>query len=289
MDVNRAKLHETIKKIPWTNVNQNLIGLDEDAEEEIMRGKNLECKLSSSDSSDWECNPVLEISDDDQSEESDENENSGNEDPKLINESKLDGGNRSESIEELEEQAGFLEPIEKTILEMSKEENRRRVARSRQKNVIIPRIHIGEIKYQGELDNLIKDVAQKVLCQLGMDVKFDLSEVDGESILVYYGDKHQNKAPPLSPQLNKINMGRSHEKLTIDDNLEQEVLRSLTEGICYKRKRGGMVKIDLTTNGITEDLVKQCCSISEEKEECLRMIYKRANIYTMLTLITDYK
>ncbi|AJR28608.1 phosphoprotein [Mount Elgon bat virus] len=282
MENSRERILKAIRRVPWSNINQNLENLDDDAEEKVMNQVDMEKSISNSDSSDWEKNPVLEISDDDFSEDSNDDEKSGNEDPVVL------PSIESKPSEEIEEQAKFLEPIEQTIRDLSREESRKKILRSKLTKIEVYRPHLDDIRSQENLDSICKQLGYQLLINLGYEVRPDLIDVRGNGLL-FYVEKNTKYDPPSIPELTKINQGISVEASSEDLSLFDEVLKTLKAGIKLERKRGGNITVDLTTADFNECLIKEVCSVSVDVDDALRKLFKRTKIYTSLTLMTKYK
>lgn len=282
MESSREKVLKAISRVPWSNVNQNLENLAEDAEESVMSQVDMERSISNSDSSDWEKNPVLEISDDDFSDDSEDDRHSGNEDPVI--ETKPS----APITEEIEEQAQFLEPIEKTIRDLNKEESRKKILRSKLTKVEVYRPHIQDIRTQEQLDSICKQVGYQLLINLGYDARPDLIELQGNEIS-FYVEKSSRYTPPSVPEFGKINQGRSVEASNENADLCAEVKKKLTNGIKLERKRGGHLTVDINTADFSDSLINEVCSFSVDQDDALRKLFKRTKIYTSLTLMTKYK
>nr|QKV49539.1 phosphoprotein [Kanyawara virus] len=270
MEFNRSKVHSAASRLSWSAVNTNLGGLEEDAEEIILENSSSAKEENQPTCSSWANNPVIETLDEIFSEDSDTD---------TENQSSSPDSKSTENIVYKESNS-----TEDVIEALKTEDERRRAGKKDKRSVTLMIPNISRIHNQRMLDDVIKEITNNLVEQLGFQTYPDLMEINDRSLRLYVSASNE-----VATSASKVSLDSKPATSTFPQTSPESLIDRFRTGITFQKRRGGDLKITLSSGKITESMILECHSAAANEDDAIRAILKKANLYTTLTLLTNYK
>nr|QKV49563.1 phosphoprotein [Kanyawara virus] len=270
MEFNRSKIHSAASRLSWSAVNTNLGGLEEDAEEIILENNSSIKEEDQSACSSWANNPVIETLDEIFSEDSDTDTEKQSSSP------------NSKSTEDIVcKESNSTEDV---IEALKKEGERQRAGRKDKRPITLMIPNISRIHNQRMLDDVIKEITNNLVEQLGFQTYPDLMEINDRSLRLYVSSDNE-----VATSASKVSLDSEPTTSTLSQTSPESLIDRFRTGITFQKRRGGDLKITLSSGRITESMILDCYNAAANEDDAIRAILKKANLYTTLTLLTNYK
>nr|QKV49593.1 phosphoprotein [Kanyawara virus] len=270
MEFNRSKIHSAASRLSWSAVNTNLGGLEEDAEEIILENSSSVKEADQPACSSWANNPVIETLDEIFSEDSDTDTEKQSSSP------------NSKSTEDIVcKESNSTEDV---IEALKKEDERQRAGKKDKRSITLMIPNISRIHNQRMLDDVIKEITNNLVEQLGFQTYPDLMEINDRSLRLYVSADNE-----VATSASKVSLDSKPTTSTLSQNSPKSLIDRFRTGITFQKRRGGDLKITLSSGRITESMILDCYSAAANEDDAIRAVLKKANLYTTLTLLTNYK